>query len=279
MDFERRIQEAQRHADETRGAYERAQRETGQAMDNYNQSISTAPNFQTYYEKYKQQYQNTAEIRQAKSTWEATKAATDALRTRIDKLAESINQQFGGTSMTAAQRELAKQQQNQELSKQFTQYNASYQTQFADYNKKVDEAFQTSMDVANKDYDRYWKIVRKKFDIWKTAIANEKQWNDMYWTSRTQLSQVQNEYQNWRMQQEIMQRTREFVKWQNNFAAWQRSSAYNSMKSANDWAEGQARNDRAARQRFSNDTALFRQGKLSSAEYTSRMSRGVYGGG
>jgi len=276
MDFERRIQEAQRHADETRGTYERAQRETGQAMDNYNQSISTAPNFQTYYEKYKQQYQNTAEIRQAKSTWEATKEATDALRTRIDKLAESINQQFGGTSMTAAQRELAKQQQNQELSKQFTQYNASYQTQFADYNKKVDEAFQTSMDVANKDYDRYWKIVRKKFDIWKTAIANENQWNKMYWTSRTQLSQVQNEYQNWRMQQEIMQRQREFVAWQNQFAAQQRAAMSSSMRAANDWAEQRARDSRAARQRFADDSSLFRQNKLSAREFTSRMSRGVY---
>ena len=177
MDFERRIQEAQQHVDQTRGAYERAQRETGQAMDNYNQSITTAPNFQTYYEKYKQQYQDTAEIRAAKSTWQNTKEAVDALRTRIDKLSESINQQFGGTFLTAAQRERAKQQQNQELSSQFTQYNAAYQTQFADYNKKVEDAFNTSMDVANKDYDRYWKVVRKKFDIWRAAIKNEEQWN------------------------------------------------------------------------------------------------------
>ena len=276
MDFERRIQEAQRHADETKGAYERAQRETGQAMDNYNQSITTAPNFQTYYEKYKQQYQNTAEIRAAKSTWQNTKEAADALRTRIDKLSESINQQFGGTFLTAAQRERAKQQQNQELSSQFTQYNAAYQTQFADYNKKVEDAFNTSMDVANKDYDRYWKVVRKKFDIWKAAIKNEEQWNKMYWTSQSQLRQTQNEYQNWRMQQEIMQRQREFVTWQNQFAAQQRAAMANSMRAANDWAEQRARDSRAARQRFADDSSLFRQNKLSAREFTSRMSRGVY---
>lgn len=276
MDFERRIQEAQQHVDQTRGAYERAQRETSQAMDNYNQSITTAPNFQTYYEKYKQQYQDTAEIRAAKSTWQNTKEAVDALRTRIDKLSESINQQFGGTFLTAAQRERAKQQQNQELSSQFTQYNAAYQTQFADYNKKVEDAFNTSMDVANKDYDRYWKVVRKKFDIWKAAIKNEEQWNKMYWTSQSQLRQTQNEYQNWRMQQEIMQRQREFVAWQNQFAAQQRAAMANSMRAANDWAEQRARDSRAARQRFADDSSLFRQNKLSAREFTSRMSRGVY---
>ena len=278
MDFERRIQEAQQHVDQTRGAYERAQRETGQAMDNYNQSITTAPNFQTYYEKYKQQYQDTAEIRAAKSTWQNTKEAVDALRTRIDKLSESINQQFGGTFLTAAQRERAKQQQNQELSSQFTQYNAAYQTQFADYSKKVEDAFNTSMDVANKDYDRYWKVVRKKFDIWKAAIKNEEQWNKMYWTSQSQLRQTQNEYQNWRMQQEIMQRQREFVAWQNQFAAQQRAAMANSMRAANDWAEQRARDSRAARQRFADDSSLFRQNKLSAREFTSRMSRGVYAG-
>lgn len=276
MDFERRIQEAQQHVDQTRGAYERAQRETGQAMDNYNQSITTAPNFQTYYEKYKQQYQDTAEIRAAKSTWQNTKEAVDALRTRIDKLSESINQQFGGTFLTAAQRERAKQQQNQELSSQFTQYNAAYQTQFADYSKKVEDAFNTSMDVANKDYDRYWKVVRKKFDIWKSAIKNEEQWNKMYWTSQSQLRQTQNEYQNWRMQQEIMRRQREFVAWQNQFAAQQRAAMSSSMRAANDWAEQRARDSRAARQRFADDSSLFRQNKLSAREFTSRMSRGVY---
>ena len=279
MDFERRIQEAQRHADETRGAYERAQQETGRALTDYDQSITTAPNFQTYYEKYKQQYQDTAEIRQAKSTWESTKQAVDSIRTRIDKLAESINQQFGGTSMTEAQRQLAKDKQNQELNKQFTQYNTTYQTQVASYNKKVDDAFNVSMEVANKDYDRYWKVVRKKFEVWKTAISNENQWKQMEQTSHDQLQRVQNDYQNYRTQQTIMQMQREFIRWQNSFAAMQRSQAYNSMKSASDWGEEQARNSRDARQRFSNDTSLFRQGKLSASEYTSRMSRGLYGGG
>ena len=278
MDFERRIQEAQRHVDETRGAYERAQQETGRALTDYDQSITTAPNFQTYYEKYKQQYQDTAEIRQAKSTWESTKQAVDSIRTRIDKLAESINQQFGGTSMTAAQRQLAKDKQNQELNKQFTQYNTSYQTQVASYNKKVDDAFNVSMEVANKDYDRYWKVVRKKFEVWKTAISNENQWKQMEQTSHDQLRRVQNDYQNYRTQQMIMQMQREFIRWQNSFAAMQRSQAYNSMKSASDWGEEQARNSRDARQRFSNDTSLFQQGKLSASEYTSRMSRGLYGG-
>ena len=61
MEFEKRLQDARAHVDQTRDAYERAKQETGQAMSDYNESITTAPNFQTYYEKYKQQYQESEE--------------------------------------------------------------------------------------------------------------------------------------------------------------------------------------------------------------------------
>lgn len=276
MEFEKRLQDARAHVDQTRGAYERAKQETGQAMSNYNESITTAPNFQTYYEKYKQQYQESEELKQLKSDWQEAKQNTDGIRSSIDKLSESINQQFGGTSLTQAQRDMAKRKQQEQLNKQFMVYNADYQAKLNSYNKKVESAFQTSMDLTTKDYNRYWKTVQKKFEVWKTRVENEKQWSDMYRTSQNQLMQVNEAYKDFQMQQQIMQRKRESVRFWNNFAAQQRQMAYNSAVSSSRWAESQAQQRHDANQRFVKDVSLLQQGQLSAGDFSGRISSGIY---
>lgn len=276
MEFEKRLQDARAHVDQTRGAYERAKQETGQAISDYNESITTAPNFQTYYEKYKQQYQESEELKQLKSDWQEAKQNTDGIRSSIDKLSESINQQFGGTSLTQAQRDMAKRKQQEQLNKQFMVYNADYQTKLNSYNKKVESAFQTSMDLTTKDYNRYWKTVQKKFEVWKTRVENEKQWSDMYRTSQNQLMQVNEAYKDFQMQQQIMQRKRESVSFWNNFAAQQRQMAYNSAVSSSRWAEEQAQRRHDANQRFAKDVSLLQRGKLSASDFSGRINSGIY---
>lgn len=276
MDFERRIQEAKQHVDQTKGSWDAAKKETGIAQSDYDTSFTTAPNYQTYYEKYKQDFQNSDEITALKNTWQQTKDTVDSIRTSIDKLPESIGQTFGGTSLTQAQRDLAKQKQLQDLNKSFTQYNANYQTQFADYNKRVDDTFEQALDVANKDYDSYWDGVRRKFDVWQTSIANEEQWSSMYYTSQSQLSKVESDYRVWQIQQETMRMQREFEEWRNNFAAQQRASTASAKKAAADASEASARKTAEANQRFATDTALFQQGRLSVDEYMRRMDAGLY---
>lgn len=276
MDFGRRIQEAQQHVDQTKGAWDAAKQETGIAQSNYDTSFTTAPDYQTYYEKYKQEFENSAEITGMKSTWEATKSTVDTLKTNIDKLPETIGQSFGGTSLTQAQRDMAKQQQLQKLNKSFSQYSASADSQFADYNKSVDAAFDQSIDVANKDYDSYWDGVRRKFDLWNTSIANEDEWSSMYYQSQTQLSSVESEQRIWQIQQETIRMQREFEEWQNNFAATQRASTANAKIAAANSAEAAAKKKADADGRFKKDTYLFQQGQLSVSEYMRRMDAGQY---
>lgn len=276
MDFDKRIQEAKQHVDQTKGAWDAAKKETGIAQSDYDKSFSTAPSYQTYYEQYKQEFQNSEEITGLKSTWEQTKQAVDSIKTSIDKLPESIGQSFGGTSLTQAQRDMAKQKQLQGLTQSFMQYDANYQAQFADYNKRVNQAFDQALDVANKDYDSYWDGVRRKFDVWQTSIANEEQWSSMYYTSQSQLSKVESEYRIWQIQQETIRMQREFEEWRNNFAAQQRASTASAKIAAQEYAESQAKKKADAERRFATDTALFQQGKLSSSEYIRRMDAGLY---
>lgn len=276
MDFQRRIQEAQQHVDQTKGSWDAAKKETGIAQADYNQSFTTEPNYQTYYEKYKQEFQNSDDILSLKNTWQQTKETVDTLRTNIDKLPESIGQRFGGTSLTQAQRDMAKQKQLQDLNKSFAQYNANYQAQFTDYSMKVDDAFNQALDVSNKQYDSYWDGVRRKFDVWQTSIDNEKEWSSMYYKSQSQLSSVESEHRIWQIQQETIRMQREFEQWQNNFAAQQRAATANAKIAAANYAEAQAKKKADTEARWKRDVYLFQQGKMSSSEFGRRMDAGLY---
>lgn len=276
MNFQQRIADATLYRDQTKASYDKAQQETGKAQSAYDTAFTTAPKYQTVLEQHKQSLTNTQEIADMKNSWQQAKENSDMLRTMVDKLPESITQQFGGTGLTQAQRDMAKQHQYSDLSKQFTQYTADYEVKFSNYNEAVDQAFDSALDVANKDYDSYWDGVRRKYEDWQTSIKNQEQWEKMYYTSRSQLQRVELEYDNWKFQQQQMQQAREFETWMNNFKASQRDSAANAQRSAQAWAEGQAQKKADADRRFATDTALFQQGKLSTTEYLRRMDAGLY---
>ncbi len=276
MDWQQRIADATRYRDQTKGSYNTAKKETGKAQSAYDTAFSTVPSYQTVYEKAKLQNTDTQEISDMKNSWMQAKENTDTLKTMVDKLPESITQQFGGTGLTQAQRDMAKQHQYAELNKQFVQYNADYEVKFNDYNTVVDKAFDTSLDVANKNYDSYWDGVRRKFSDWQTSIKNQDQWEKMYYGSQSQLSNVQNQYSAWQTQQDIIRMEREFEQWQNDFAASQRNSAANAQKAAADYGVAQAKKSAQANARFAKDTALFQSGKLSTSEYLKRMDAGLY---
>lgn len=276
MDFQQRIAEATQYRDQTKASYDAAQRQTGQAQSAYDTAISTAPTYQTIYEQSKLQNGNSQEIADAKNTYTQAKQSTDTIKSMIDNLPTSITQQFGGTGLTQAQRDMAKQKQLQDLNKSFTQYNADYEVKFNNYNDMVDKAFDTSLDVANKNYDSYWDGVRRKFGDWQTSIKNQENWSSMYNTSQSQLSKVQSEYQTWQIKQQTLQMQREFEQWRNDFAAQQRATAANGARAGQAYAENAARLKAEADNRFRTDTALFQQGKLSTTEYLRRMDAGQY---
>lgn len=276
MDFQQRIASATRYRDQTKGAYDRAKTETGQAQSAYDTSISTAPEYQTVYEQHKQQLTNTQEISDMKNSWKQAKENTNQIKTMVDKLPQSITQQFGGTGFTQAQREMAKRKQYGQLNSQFTQYNADYEVKFNNYNETVDKAFDTALDVANKDYDSYWDGVRRKFQDWQTNIKSQEKWEKMYYGSQSQLSKVQRQYDSYKFKQQQMQQEREFETWMNNFKAGQTRDRVNNKKASADRRVQNARNKAKTDARFKSDTALFQQGKLSTTEYMRRMDAGLY---
>ncbi len=276
MDFQQRIAEATQYRDQTKASYDAAKSQTGQAQSAYDTSISTAPTYQTIYEQSKLQNGNSQEIADAKNTYTQAKESTDTIKSMIDNLPTSITQQFGGTGLTQAQRDMAKTKQLQDLNKSFTQYNADYEVKFNNYNSMVDKAFDTSLDVANKNYDSYWDGVRRKFSDWQTSIKNQDQWEKMYYTSQSQLQKTQLEYDNYQFQQRQIQQQREFEQWMTNFKIGQSNSAANAKRAGQEYAENAARKKADADARFKADSAAFGAGKMTSTEFLRRMDAGAY---
>jgi len=265
MDLQARIKDAQLNQDKTKGLYESAQDQTKQSKDDYESAFKNGQSFQSIYDEMKTKYGDSAEIEKMKSSWEAAKSQVDSTKTAIDKLPESISQQYGGTSLTQEQRDKAREQQMGELSKQFAQYDANYQVSFANYNDKVKQAFDTSLDVANKQYDSYWNKVRSKYDNWRTRIADEDKWAKIYSDTQKETAKIQTDYDTNEIKKRTMQQQKDFEIWRNS-----QSSIASKQDSERAMAQVQRDKDAAARKaKWDNTVADFYAGKITTSQFTS----------
>lgn len=204
MDFQQRLAAATQYRDQTRESWHRAQREADAAKASYDATTATMPNFGDEFEKRRKEYMESDEIKNLKADVDASKANVDRTKTMIDKLPESIRQQFGGTAITQAQRDLAKQQQLRGLSQQMAGYQATYMTTNNTYKKRVEDAFNRSIDVANKHYDSIWDGIRRRYNDWQTSLQNVKAWDKMATVANRNLLSVQSAIDTYRFQQRQM---------------------------------------------------------------------------
>lgn len=278
-EYQLNIQKAQQYVDQTNAGYQRATQETKSAQSAYEKAFSSTPDYGTLYDQYKDQYTKDPELENMKNSYLLAKDNVDSVRTRIDKLSDSINQQFGGTSLTEAQREMFKQKQLQGLQRQFTQYNANYNVQFRDYQKSVDRAFNQALDVTNKSYDNYWNIVKIKYDTWNERIKTEEKWSDSLSTANIQLDKANFNYNMYKREQEWLETLRKHEERMNQINREYVNATYNikATAEASNAKRMKEEEDRKARQqKFAYDTKLFQSGKLSASEYMRRMDAGLY---
>ena len=278
MDWQQRIQEAQRYVDQTYSSYHQAQQQSQQAMNDYNQSFSNNPDYQTIYDQYKKEFTESAELAKDKSAYEKAKGLLDSIKTQINNLSTTISQRFGGTGLTQQQRDKYKEQQYNQLNQMFTQYGADYQVKFENYQDKVDKAFSQALDVANKQYDSYWDNARRKFSVWQQSLENENQWKDFASSADVQLFMLQSQYESWRIQQDYMQMVRESEERLNQLAEVSRQRQWDIEKS---YADAKVANAQALASRaeaYNRDRTALDNGTLSYEEYYSRVASGAYKG-
>lgn len=209
MDVYQRVQEAQAYADRTKARAEQERRLADDAKGQYERSLRLAPDMTTLYEQSKAKYLNTPELEDERRDVEKMRGLSDNAKTALDKVSQSIRWQFAGTGMSQDKADELEEVQTKELSSQFSTYQANYQQAQTGYEKRVEKAFNTSIDVANKDYDVAWQKIRNRANVWSSLVDSSRYWGEMSSGAQTQLFQAQSARDAWELRQRAMRLERE----------------------------------------------------------------------
>lgn len=209
MDVYQRVQEAQAYADRTKARAEQERQLADDAKGQYERSLRLAPDMTTLYEQSKAKYLNTPELEAERRDVEKMRELSDNAKTALDKVSQSIRWQFAGTGMSQDKADELEEAQTKELSSQFSTYQANYQQAQTGYEKRVEKAFNTSIDIANKDYDAAWQKIRNRANVWSSLVDSSRYWGEMSSGAQTQLFQAQAARDAWELRQRAMRLERE----------------------------------------------------------------------
>lgn len=173
MDFEGRIARAQNEVNTSKNTYNQYQQQADQAGNKFNAGLDKYQNrsFGDIYNQARGQYYNTPEMQKAQGAYQEARDAVNQMNTTINKLPETIRQQFGGTAMTAAQRERALGDQRAAMGNTLNLLNTNYQTASDDYNRLSDRGLKEAMFAAQGDDNREWNVVNALQNAWNTLLG------------------------------------------------------------------------------------------------------------
>ena len=173
MDFEGRIARAQNDVNTSRNTYNQYQAQADQAGNRFNQGLNKyqSRSFGDLYNEARNQYMNNAETQNARDAYNTARDAVQGMNATINKLPESIRQQFGGTAMTAAQRERALGDQRAAMSNTLNLLNTNYQNASEDYNRLSDRGLKEAMFAAQGNDSREWNAVNALQNAWNTLLG------------------------------------------------------------------------------------------------------------
>lgn len=171
MDYGTRIADATNTKNASYGTYNQYAGQADQAYDKYNQQLDSSRGYGDIYDAARQKYMNTDEINAAKGTYQNSRDAVNQINTTINKLPESIRQQYGGTGLTEAQRARAMGDQQAQLANTFNNANTSYQNNLADYQDLANRGMQETQNVAGGDYQRQQDMINQYQSRWGALLG------------------------------------------------------------------------------------------------------------
>ena len=213
MDFDGRISNAQNTSNASMNTYNQYAQQADQAGNKFNTAFDDRQNYGDIYQQARDQYYNTDEINTARDTYQNARGAVDQLNTTINKLPESIRQQFGGTGLTEAQRQRALSDQYSQNANTYNMLNTNYSNASADYNDLANRAMQEVQNVAGGNYQSQEDAINALQSAWSTLLGQR---NTAYSQNQTDrglladqygardsynLSQQQLELERWKEQQ------------------------------------------------------------------------------
>ena len=173
MDFGSRIANAQNEVNTSRNTYNQYQQQADQAGNRFNEGLNKyqSRSFGDLYNEARKQYLENPETQKAKDAYNTARDAVQGMNTTINKLPESIRQQFGGTGMTEAQRARAMGDQREALGNTLSLLNTNYQNASDDYNRLSERGLKEAMFAAQGNDSREWNAVNALQNAWNTLLG------------------------------------------------------------------------------------------------------------
>lgn len=213
MDFGQRISEAQGNVNTSKNTYNEYAKQAAQSGAKFDDAFDNRQGYGDIYQQARDQYYNTDEINAARDTYQNARSAVDQLNTTINKMPESIRQQYGGTGLTEAQRQRAMSDQYSQNANTYNMLNTNYQNASADYTDLANRALQEVFNVAGGNYQSQEDALNTLQSAWQTLLGQR---NTAYSQNQTDrglladqygardswnLSQQQLELERWKEQQ------------------------------------------------------------------------------
>lgn len=173
MDFGQRIQEAQNASNTSMNSYNQYAQEAAAAGGKYDTAFDTRQNYGDIYQQARDKYMNTDEINAARGTYQGARDAVDQMNTTINKLPESIRQQYGGTGLTEAQRARAMGDQYEQNANTMNYLGTNYNNASADYNELVNRGMQETQNVAGGNYQSQEDALGALQQVWSTLLGQK----------------------------------------------------------------------------------------------------------
>jgi len=170
MDFGKRISDAQGSANASKQSYNQYEKEAGSAGKKYNSAFDGRQNYGDIYADARNEYMNTDEINAARGTYQGARDAVDQMNTTMNKLPESIRQQYGGTGLTEAQRSRAMGDQQSQMSNTANYLGTNYQNAATDYNDLSNRALQEVFNVSGGNYQSQEDGLNALQSAWSTLL-------------------------------------------------------------------------------------------------------------
>lgn len=230
MDFGSRIQDATATKDTSLGTYNQYAGQSDQAKAQYDTAFGQRQGYGDIYDAARNKYMNTDEVNAAKGAYQNSRNAIDQINTTINKLPESISQQYGGTGLTEAQRARAMGQQQQQMGNTYNYLNTNYQNALGDYQDLSNKAMQETQNVAGGNYQSQEDALNAQQSVWNTLLGQRNTSYGQYQQDLAALGGVNSERDNWELNQQNMALERWKVEQANARAAADRNAQLNLQK-------------------------------------------------
>ena len=190
MDFSGRIASANRNADASYQKYNAYQQQADEAYGKYNTAFDKRQSFGDIYNAARDRYLNTDEINKARTSYQQARGAVDQLNDTINRMPDTIRQQYGG-NLTQAQLSRIMQSRQGDNANTMNMLSQNYNNTLQDYTDLANRGMQETQYVAGNQMSDQEKTLDALRSVWSTLLGQR---NSAYQMNQQDRGLLANEY-------------------------------------------------------------------------------------